>query len=127
MKKYLNISEVSELLDIKEYIIRYWDSIDPKTNQLRVEGISTKSKKGTRYFNKENISKLKKMKAFVYENGKHNNSLRLAHRLVSMSYKNKKPEYSSKNITYIDNPENAKKINQILKKMRIIVKLNNNY
>ena len=127
MKKYLNISEVSELLDIKEYIIRYWDSIDPKTNQLRVEGISTKSKKGTRYFNKENISKLKKMKAFVYENGKHNNSLRLAHRLVSMSYKNKKAEYSSKNITYIDNPENAKKINQILKKMRIIVKLNNNY
>lgn len=127
MKKYLNISEVSELLDIKEYIIRYWDSIDPKTNQLRVEGISTKSKKGTRYFNKENIIKLKKMKAFVYENGKHNNSLRLAHRLVSMSYKNKKAEYSSKNITYIDNPENAKKINQILKKMRIIVKLNNNY
>ena len=74
-----------------------------------------------------NTSKLKKMKAFVYENGKHNNSLRLAHRLVSMSYKNKKAEYSSKNITYIDNPENAKKINQILKKMRIIVKLNNNY
>ena len=37
MKKYLNIREVSKLLDIKEHVIRYWDSVDPKTNKLRVE------------------------------------------------------------------------------------------
>ena len=43
MKKYLNIREVSKLLDIKEHVIRYWDSIDPKTKKIRVEGISTKS------------------------------------------------------------------------------------
>ena len=30
MKKYINIKEVSKLLDLKEHVIRYWDSIDPK-------------------------------------------------------------------------------------------------
>ncbi|GIR14025.1 MAG: hypothetical protein CM15mP24_2680 [Candidatus Pelagibacterales bacterium] len=29
-KKYLNISEVSKMLQIEEHKIRYWDSIDPK-------------------------------------------------------------------------------------------------
>ena len=43
-KKYLNISEVSKILQIEEHKIRYWDSLDPKTNKYRVEGISTKSK-----------------------------------------------------------------------------------
>ena len=41
-KKYLNISEVSKLLQIEEHKIRYWDSIDPKTNKYRIDGISTK-------------------------------------------------------------------------------------
>ena len=36
-KKYLNISQVSKMLQIEEYKIRYWDSIDPKTNKFRVE------------------------------------------------------------------------------------------
>ena len=61
-KKYLNINEVSKLLDIKEHVIRYWDSIDPKTNKVRIDGISTKSRAGTRYFNKDNISKIKDLK-----------------------------------------------------------------
>ena len=39
-KKYLNISEVSKMLQIEEHKIRYWDSIDPKTNKYRIEGIS---------------------------------------------------------------------------------------
>ena len=64
-KKYLNISEVSKMLQIKEHKIRYWDSIDLKTNKLRVDGISTKSKGGTRYFNKENIQKLNE-NYFIY-------------------------------------------------------------
>ena len=66
-KKYLNISEVSKLLQIEEHKIRYWDSVDPKTNKYRIEGISTKSKGGTRYFNKENIRKLQKLKKILYE------------------------------------------------------------
>ena len=66
-KKYLNISEVSKLLQIEEHKIRYWDSVDPKTNKYRIEDISTKSKGGTRYFNKENIKKLQKLKKILYE------------------------------------------------------------
>ena len=34
-KKYLNISEVSKILQIEEHKIRYWDSIDPKTKKLK--------------------------------------------------------------------------------------------
>ena len=30
-------------------------AIDPKTNKYRIDGISTKSKGGTRYFNADNI------------------------------------------------------------------------
>ena len=56
-KKYFNISEVSKMLKIEEHKIRYWDSKDPKTNKYRIEGISTKSKAGTRYFSIENIKK----------------------------------------------------------------------
>ena len=118
MKKYLNISEVADLLDIKEHIIRYWDSIDPKTNELRIEGISTKSKGGTRYFNKDNINKLKKLKEFIYENGEHNNSLKLAHKLISFSKKNKNFDLEIKNTSIDKNTKNIKKINQILQNMR---------
>ena len=32
-KKYLNISEVAKMLQIEEHKIRYWDSLDPKTNK----------------------------------------------------------------------------------------------
>ena len=57
-KKYLNISEVSKMLQIEEHKIRYWDSLDPKTNKYRIEGISTKSNAGTRYFNKDKQSRV---------------------------------------------------------------------
>ena len=81
-KKYLNISEVSKLLQIKEHKIRYWDSKDPKTNKYRIEGISTKSKGGTRYFNKENIKKLQKLKSILYEGKTQNYSIKLAEKIL---------------------------------------------
>ena len=77
-KKYLNISEVSKMLQIEEHKIRYWDSIDPKTNKHRIEGISTKSKGGTRYFNRDNIKKLEKLKSILYDGNNHNYSIKLA-------------------------------------------------
>ena len=86
-KKYLNISEVSKILQIEEHKIRYWDSINPKTNKYRVEGISTKSKGGTRYFNKENIKKLEKLKRILYEGNNHNYSIKLAEKILSSNYK----------------------------------------
>ena len=121
-KKYLNISDVSKLLGLKEHVIRYWDSIDPKTNKLRIQGISTKSKRGTRYFNKENINKLEKLKNVLYEGNEHNHSLKLANKLLSsnnLSRNNRANEQDYPNHEII---KNNKKIEQILKNMRILLK-----
>ena len=121
-KKYLNISEVSKMLQIEEHKIRYWDSIDPKTNKFRVEGISTKSKGGTRYFNKENIKKLEKLKRILYDGNNHNYSIKLAEKILSSNYKSSNNKYENyPNNRHIDNIE---KIDQILNKMRLL--LNNN-
>ena len=38
-KQYYNIKEVSKILNLKEHVIRHWDSLDPKTNKLRIEGL----------------------------------------------------------------------------------------
>ena len=121
-KKYLNISEVSKLLQIEEHKIRYWDSLDPKTNRYRVEGISTKSKGGTRYFNKENIKKLEKLKNILYDGEKHNNSIRLADKILTSNSKSTIHAYQNK--PDYKNLYNAEKIDQILNKMRLLLKNN---
>ena len=122
-KKYLNISEVSKILQIEEHKIRYWDSIDPKTNKYRIEGISTKSKGGTRYFNKDNIRKLQKLKSILYDGKNHNYSIKLADKILNSNNKfsNKKAQ-NDKNYEYLDN---NKKISQILDKMRTLLKNKN--
>ena len=121
-KKYLNISDVSRILQIEEYKIRYWDSIDPKTNKYRIEGLSTKSKGGTRYFNKENIKKLEKLKNILYDGKTHNYSIKLAHKLLTSSTKKTiNKEYSKLDNQYL---YNAEKIEQILNKMRLLLKNN---
>ena len=121
-KRYLNISEVSKILQIEEHKIRYWDSLDPKTKKLRVEGISTKSKGGTRYFNKENIKKLEKLKNILYNGNNQNYSLKLAEKILSSNNRlsNQKEHNSPNN----QNLNNIEKIEQILNKMRLL--LNNN-
>ena len=121
-KKYLNISEVSKMLQIEEYKIRYWDSVDPKTKKYRIEGISTKSKGGTRYFNKENIKKLQKLKNILYDGSKQNYSIKLADKILSSNSKlsNVKHEYYQNS----QHSYNVEKIEQILNKMRLL--LNNN-
>tara|TARA_B100000242_G_C42932868_1_gene432636 strand:- start:260 stop:634 length:375 start_codon:yes stop_codon:yes gene_type:complete len=122
MKKYLNIREVSKLLDIKEHVIRYWDSVDPKTNKIRVEGISTKSNGGTRYFNRENVGKLRNLKNLLYENGTQNPSLVIANKILKDKSKSQilhiSPDQDIPSITR----EKAKKIDQILQNIRIILK-----
>ena len=121
-KKYLNISEVSKMLQIEEHKIRYWDSIDPKTNKFRVEGISTKSKGGTRYFNKENIKKLEKLKRILYDGNNHNYSIKLAEKILSSNYKSSNSRVENHpNNQHVDNIE---KIEQILNKMRLLLKNN---
>ena len=121
-KKYLNISEVSKMLQIEEYKIRYWDSIDQKTNKYRIEGISTKSKGGTRYFNKENIKKLEKLKTILYDGNKQNYSIKLAEKILSSNSKlSNNKDYNNLKDQHMYNVE---KIEQILNKMRLL--LNNN-
>ena len=122
-KKYLNISEVSKVVQIEEHTIRYWDSIDPKTNKLRIDGISTKSKGGTRYFNKENIKKLQKLKSILYDGNKHNYSIKLADKILSSN--NKIVIQNSHVKSDSIHSEYDKKIEQILNKMRLL--LNKSY
>ena len=121
-KKYLNIREVSKILGLEEHVIRYWDSVDPKTQKLRVDGLSTKSKGGTRYFNKENMLKLKKIKKLLYENGTKNYSLNIANKILSSSKdtKNYKNPYDYNKLS--NNFKSTEKISQILENMRILVK-----
>ncbi len=121
-KKYLNISEVSKLLQIEEHKIRYWDSVDPKTNKYRIEGISTKSKGGTRYFNKENIKKLQKLKKILYEGDNQNYSIKLAEKILNSNIKQSIEEDKTKiNSQGLNNVE---KFEQILNKMRLLLKNN---
>ena len=121
-KKYFNISEVSKMLQIEEHKIRYWDSVDPKTNKYRIDGISTKSKGGTRYFNKENIKKLEKLKSILYDGNNHNYSIRLAEKILSSNNKLS----NNKGDNYPNNQQlhNVEKIEQILNKMRLLLKNN---
>ena len=123
IKKYLNISEVSKMLQIEEHRIRYWDSLDPKTNKYRVDGISTKSRGGTRYFNKENIAKLKKLKDILYDGHKQNYSIKLAEKILA-SKSNDAIKINKTNSRNID-LNNEEKIEQILNKMRLLLKNNN--
>ena len=120
-KKYLNISEVSKILDIEEYKIRYWDSIDPKTKKKRVENISITSKGGTRYFSNENIKKLKKLKNILYEGKSQNNVLKLANSILSIKDNTNSKILDKKSEIFFVN-EKAEKFNQILNKMKVLVK-----
>ncbi len=121
-KKYLNISEVSKVLQIEEHKIRYWDSIDPKTNRYRIEGISTKSKGGTRYFNRENIKKIQKLKTILYDGDNQNYSIKLANKLLNSNYKIDTQNIA--NETFNKQSYNGEKITQILNKMRLLLKNN---
>ena len=122
VKKYLSISEVSKVVGLEEHTIRYWDSIDPKTKKFRVEGISTKSKLGTRYFNRENINKLQKLKSLIYANGEQNKVLNLADKFIDSKRKTKKIYNNINFDNNFDNSEKTKKVVQILKKIRILIK-----
>ena len=122
MKKYLNISEVAKITGLKEHVIRYWDSKDSKTNKLRVEGISRKSSGGTRYFNKDNIKKLQKLKNLIYDNGNYNPSLKLANQILNSKKINNSIDNYERIETKFENGKKTEKIDQILKKMRELLK-----
>ena len=112
------------MLQIEEHKIRYWDSLDPKTNKYRINGISTKSKAGTRYFNKDNIKKLQKLKNILYDGNNQNYSIKLAEKILSSNFKSSDQKAQNYKNNY--NSDNDEKIHQILKKIRLLLKKNNN-
>ena len=104
MKKYKTIKEVSNLLNINQHVIRYWDS--------KFEGLSIRfSSKKQRYFNNDHIKKIQDLQKTLYQNGKHNYSLDLAEKIIN----NKKNNYK-KNSYY----SNTKKSTVDIKKLMSI-------
>jgi DNA-binding transcriptional MerR regulator len=122
-KKYFSISEVSSIISIKEHVIRHWDSIDPKTNKLRIEGLSIRTRGGTRFFNKHHISKLLKIKNLLEENGKKNHSLDLASKIISQKKTNLKTQENKfkDNLDFFSNSK-QNKIKKIIKNLKNLIK-----
>ena len=119
-KNYYNISEVSQMIGIKEHVIRHWDSIDPKTKKLRIEGLSLRTKGGTRFFNKSHIKKLLSLKNILDHNGKRNYSLDLASKIISNN------KYSNNTSTSSISLENNNDSNKAIKKIEKIQTITNN-
>ena len=120
-KQYYNISEVSKILNLKEHVIRHWDSVDPKTNKLRIEGLSIRTKGGTRYFNQTHIKKLSNIKNILFEEGRHNYSLDLVNKIISS--KKLEKQFHDNLTTSRPNQEedksnNSQKLFKILNKLR---------
>ena len=121
-KQYYNISEVSKILNLKEHVIRHWDSVDPKTDKLRIEGLSIRTKGGTRYFNQTHIKKLSNIKNILFEEGRHNYSLDLVNKIIS----SKKLEKQFTNESAISSNHDDVKVNYDNQKLiKILDKLRN--
>ena len=121
-KQYYNISEVSKILNLKEHVIRHWDSVDPKTNKLRIEGLSIRTKGGTRYFNQTHIKKLSNIKNILFEEGRHNYSLDLVNKIIS----SKKLEKQFTNESAISSNQDDVKVHYDNQKLiKILDKLRN--
>ena len=75
-KNFISISEVSEILKIKQHVIRYWDS--------QFEGVSTRlGNNKRRYFNSINIRKLQTLKKLLHTEGKSHHSLEMARKIIA--------------------------------------------
>ena len=97
-KTYFTISEVSEILEIHEHTIRFWDS--------KLPGLSKQSGKGkTRFFNQSQINKLSNINHLL----KNNDSLNLAYEIISKNKVNK----SLSNSNYLIEKHSASKENQL--------------
>ena len=125
-KQYYNIREVSKILNLKEHVIRHWDSVDPKTNKLRIEGLSIRTKGGTRYFNQTHIKKLSNIKNILFEEGKHNYSLDLVNKIMSSKklYKNQNSEgdFAFKEKNFPTDFQAKVKLKKIINKLKSLIK-----
>ncbi len=123
-KQYYNIKEVSNRLDIKEHVIRHWDSVDPKTKKLRIEGLSMRTKGGTRYFNQSHIKKLSRIKNILFVEGKHNYSLDLVKKIISSKKLDKQIDETNSSYSKESNKlvySNKKKLKAIINRLNSLL------
>ena len=100
-KNYKSISEVSEILKIKQHVIRYWDS--------QFDGVSTRmGERKRRFFNTKNINKLQILKKLLHTDGKSHYSLEMARKIIESNIIEKKINLSTKQI------HNKSDINQLI-------------
>ena len=109
-KNYKSISEVSEILKVKQHVIRYWDS--------QFNGVSTRlAPRKRRIFNQKNIKKLQALKKLLHTNGKSHHSLEMARKIIEGNMIEKKikltvkEDHKNSNINKLINiSENLKKL-----------------
>ena len=125
-KQYYNIREVSKILDLKEHVIRHWDSVDPKTDKLRIEGLSIRTKGGTRIFNQSHIKKLSNIKNILFEEGKHNYSLDLVNKIMSSkkpyNYTRGEDDFTFKDKNLHTDFKNQAQLKKIINKLKSLIK-----
>ena len=109
-KNYRSISEVSELLKIKQHVIRYWDS--------QFEGVSTRfSDRKRRFFNSKNIKKLQTLKKLLHTNGKSHYSLVMAKKIIEDNIIEKKFNISTNSIQNKTDINKLSSVSENLKKL----------
>ena len=109
-KNYMSISEVSELLKIKQHIIRYWDS--------QFNSVSTRlGVRKRRFFSPKNIKKLQTLKQLLHTNGKSHHSLEMARKIIEGNIIEKKLNLSSKPLQNKTNIYELTNISNNLKKL----------
>ena len=107
-KKYKSISEVSQILNLNKHVIRYWDT--------KFDGLSVRLNiNKQRFFNNDNIRKLREIKNVLYKNGKHNYSLDLANTIANKKYINQHEEKKFVSILSKNHIYELRKISQNLK------------
>jgi len=111
-KKYKSISEVSQILNLKKHVIRYWDT---KFDGLSVRLNSNKQ----RFFNNDNIRKLREIKNVLYKNGKHNYSLDLANTIANKKYNN---QNEGKEFVSISSKNHIYELREISQNLKSILK-----
>ena len=107
-----SISEVSQILNLKKHVIRYWDT---KFDGLSIRLNSNKQ----RFFNNDNIRKLREIKNVLYKNGKHNYSLDLANTIANKKYIN---QHEGKKFVSILSKNHIYELREISQNLKSILK-----
>ena len=109
-KNYRSISEVSELLKIKQHVIRYWDS--------KFNDVSSRLGDGKRrIFNSKNIKRLQVLKQLLHTDGKSHHSLEIARKIIDGNIIGKKINLLTKESNKKTDIDKLTSVSKSLKKL----------